>query len=120
MAYIQRNSPLKDAKFLSPLQPPATNPKELIKMTPKERTEARRGLQKNVEAGISLTSWGGAGYAIARGLLQGGRALAGLGLVGLRSILGREAAKQSAKVVSKKALGTLAESGTANIIPPGS
>ena len=120
MAYIQRNSPLKDAKFLSPLQPPATNPKELIRMTPEQRVEAREGLQKNIEGGIALSSWGGAGFALVKGLLKGGRALAGLGLVGLRGILGREAAKQSAKVVSKKAVGSLAETGAANIIPPGS
>jgi len=51
-----RNSPLKDAKFLTNLQPAATDPKRLIKMTPEERVEARDALGKSVEAGLTFQS----------------------------------------------------------------
>jgi len=51
-----RNSPLKDAKFLTNLQPAATDPKRLINMTSEERVEARNALGQSVEAGLTFQS----------------------------------------------------------------
>ena len=56
------NSPLKDAKFLTPLQPAATDPKRLIKMTPEERQESRQGLATALDVGLTLMPIGGMFY----------------------------------------------------------
>ncbi len=57
-----KSSPLKDAKFLTNLQPAATDPKRLIKMTPEERIEARDALGKMVETGLTFQSGAGLMY----------------------------------------------------------
>jgi hypothetical protein len=56
------NSPLKDAKFLTNLQPAATDPKRLIKMTPEERQESREALATAVDTGLTLMPIGGLFY----------------------------------------------------------
>ena len=57
----KNNSPLnQDVKFDTSLQPSATNPKELIKMTPKQRSEARKSLSDAVVTGLTFTPLGGA------------------------------------------------------------
>ena len=56
----KNNSPLnQDVKFDTSLQPSATNPKELIKMTPKQRSEARKSLSDAVVTGLAFTPVGG-------------------------------------------------------------
>ena len=80
MAYIQRNSPLKDAKFLTSLQPKATNPKELIKMTPEQRSEARKSLSDAVATGLTLNPAVGGATKAVKGTVTGVRALATGGL----------------------------------------
>ena len=69
------NSPLKDAKFLTPLQPDATNPKRLIEMTPEERQESREALATAVDTGLTLMPIGGLFY---KGTKTGIAATAGL------------------------------------------
>ncbi len=101
MAYIQRNSPLKDAKFLTSLQPAATDPKRLIKMTPEERTESRKGLAKATEWGLMLNS----GLGLLSKVVGGGKALlstiAGGGIT--RNFLRQGLAKTSQVAMDKAA-----------------
>ena len=74
-----KNSPLKDAKFLTNLQPAATDPKRLIEMTPEERQESRKALANAVDIGLTLMPVGGmlykgskTGIAAVRGVIRQG------------------------------------------------
>ena len=90
MPYIQRNSPLKDAKFMTSLQPAATNPEELIQMNPQERSEARESLSDAVATCLTFNPAIGGLTKFAKGMGYGGKALIAGGLGGLiKKNLGR-------------------------------
>jgi len=110
------NSPLKDAKFLTPLQPTATDPKRLIEMTPEERQESREGLANAVDIGLTLMPVGGmlykgskTGIAAVRGMITQGfklpfvrKTLTNLIVQGAKT-LGK---KGSQKIVQKGTIGS--------------
>tara|TARA_R110000751_G_scaffold247583_1_gene347378 strand:- start:215 stop:559 length:345 start_codon:yes stop_codon:yes gene_type:complete len=99
MSYIQSTSPLKDAKFLTSLQPAATDPKRLIKMTPAERTESRKGLAKMTEWGLMLNS----GLGLVAKLASGGKALLGaVGAGGLTREFFKRGLFASSEVIGSK------------------
>ena len=69
-------SPLnQEGKFLTTAQPAVMNPKENIKMTPKERAEGRKGLANAVSLGLTLNPTIGGGAKLAKGLGTGARGL---------------------------------------------
>ena len=97
------NSPLKDAKFLTNLQPAATDPKRLIEMTPEERQESREALANAVDTGLTLMPVGGMLY---RGTKTGVAALSGVIRQGFKLPFVRNTIKnlafQGAKALGKK------------------
>ena len=100
MPYIQRNSPLKDAKFLTSVQSAAMDPKRLVKMTPQERTESRKGLAKATEWGLMLNS----GLGILSSVARGGKALfTALTGGGLTRAFMRQGATKTGQVIVNKA-----------------
>jgi len=103
------NSPLKDAKFLSPLQPAATDPKRLIKMTPKERQESREGLATALDIGLTIMPIGGMFYKGAKTGVAAGAAIVrqGFKLPFMRNALRNlvvGGAKELGKQLPKKAV----------------
>jgi|TARA_R100000030_G_scaffold18466_1_gene12784 hypothetical protein len=103
------NSPLKDAKFLTNLQPAATDPKRLIEMTPEERQESREALATAVDTGLTLMPIGGLFY---KGTKTGVAAAAGVIRQGFKLPFMRNAlrnlvvggAKEIGKQLPKKAI----------------
>ena len=107
------NSPLKDAKFLTSLQPDATNPERLIEMTPEERQESREGLANAVDLGLTLMPVGGMLY---KGTKTGVSALSGIIRSGFKlpfvTNTIKNLAYQGAKALGKKGSQKLVQKGT--------
>jgi hypothetical protein len=107
------NSPLKDAKFLTSLQPAATDPKRLIKMTPEERQESREGLANAVDLGLTIMPVGGMLYKGARAGVAAGVSIVrqGFKLPFMRNVI-RNLAFQGAKTLGKKGAQKIVQKGT--------
>ena len=107
------NSPLKDAKFLTSLQPDATNPKKLIEMTPEERQESREGLANAVDLGLTLMPLGGMFYKGAKTGVSAVRGIIGSGfkLPFIRKTL-TNLAVEGAKMLGKKGSQKVIQKGT--------
>ena len=107
------NSPLKDVKFLTPLQPAATDPERLIEMTPEERQESREALANAVDIGLTIMPMGGMLY---KGTKAGVSALSGVIRQGFRLPFLRNTIKnltiQGAKTLGKKGAQKAIQKGT--------
>ena len=68
-------SPLKDAKFLTPAQPPVMDPERNIDMTEQERAEGREALTDAVVGGVSLNPTLAGASSMVRGTGAGAKAL---------------------------------------------
>ena len=107
------NSPLKDAKFLTSLQPDATNPERLIEMTPEERKESRKALANAVDLGLTIMPVGGMLY---KGGKTGLAAISGVVKSGFKLPFVTNTIKnlvyQGAKALGKKGSQKLVQKGT--------
>ena len=107
------NSPLKDAKFMTSLQPAATDPKRLIEMTPEERHESRKALANSVDLGLTIMPVGGMLY---KGTKTGVSALSGIIRQGFKlpfvTNTIKNLAYQGVKAISKKGAQKLVQKGT--------